>query len=54
LDEIIIQEEEEEEESQAPKANGQQPNNDLPDDPIFNDGPVQQQNNFPDFDEDFW
>ena len=38
------------------KANGQQPQtgNDLPDDPIFNDGPVQQQNNFPDFDEDFW
>jgi hypothetical protein len=56
LEEIIIQEEEDAEESQEPKANGQQPQtgNDLPDDPIFNDGPVQQQNNFPDFDEDFW
>ena len=56
LEEIIIQDEEDAKESQEPKANGQQPQtgNDLPDDPIFNDGPVQQQNNFPDFDEDFW
>ena len=52
--EVIIKQEEEEEESQEPKANGQQPSNDLPDDPLFNNGPVQQQNDFPDFDEDFW
>jgi tetratricopeptide (TPR) repeat protein len=46
--EVIIQQEEEE--SQQPKAKSQEPT----DDPIFNDGPVQQQNDFPDFDEDFW
>ena len=51
LEEIIIeQEEEDEKESQKPKADSQQPSND----PLFNDGPVQQQNDFPDFDEDFW
>ena len=53
LEEIIIQPEEEDSEdnkSQEPKAESQEPT----DDPIFNDGPVQQQNNFPDFDEDFW
>ena len=50
--EVIIQEEDEEDngKSQGPKAESQEPT----DDPIFNDGPVQQQNNFPDFDEDFW
>ena len=51
--EVIIQEGDEEDNSsngQKPKAENQEP----ADDPIFNDGPVQQQNNFPDFDEDFW
>jgi tetratricopeptide (TPR) repeat protein len=50
--EFIIQQEELEE----PITKGQQPQtgNDQPDDPIFNDGPVQQQNNYPDFDDDFW
>ena len=50
--EIIIQEEEED---NKPTSGGQQPQtgNDLPDDPLF-DVPVQQQNNFPDFDDDFW
>ena len=48
--EVIIQEEEEE-----PVPEGQEPpaGNDLPDDPLF-DTPVQQQNDFPDFDDDFW
>lgn len=52
LEEIIIQEDDEEDnsKSQGPKGNSQQPT----DDPIFNDTPVQQQNDFPDFDEDFW
>ena len=53
LEEIIIQPEEEDSEddkSQGPKTESQEPT----DDPIFNNGPVQQQNNFPDFDEDFW
>ena len=53
LEEIIIQPEDEDSEddkSQEPKAESQEPT----DDPIFNNGPVQQQNNFPDFDEDFW
>ena len=52
LEEIIIQEDDEEDnsKSQGPKGNSQQPT----DDPIFNDAPVQQQNDFPDFDEDFW
>ena len=51
--EVIIQEGDEEDNSsngQKPKSENQEP----ADDPIFNDGPVQQQNNFPDFDEDFW
>ncbi len=51
---VIIQDADEEGESQEPKANGQQPSNDMPDDPLFNNGPVQQQNDFPDFDDDFW
>ena len=51
LEEIIIQQEEEEKkESQEPETNGQEPT----DDPLFNNGPTQPQNNFPDFDEDFW
>jgi hypothetical protein len=51
--EVIIQQADEEEE---PATEGQQPQtgNEQPDDPLFNDGPVQQQNNFPDFDDDFW
>ena len=50
--EIIIQEEEED---SKPTSGGQQPQtgNNLPDDPLF-DTPVQQQNDFPDFDDDFW
>ena len=51
--EVIIQQADEDEEK--PATNGQQQTgNDFPDDPIFNNGPVQQQNNFPDFDDDFW
>jgi TolA-binding protein len=51
--EVIIQQEEDGEE---PATEGQTPqaDDDMPDDPIFNNGPVQQQNDFPDFDEDFW
>lgn len=50
--EVIIQEEEEDD---KPASEGQQPQtgNNLPDDPLF-DTPVQQQNDFPDFDDDFW
>ena len=50
--EVIIQQEEEDNEGngQEPKAKSQEPT----DDPLFNDGPVQKQNDFPDFDEDFW
>ena len=50
--EVIIQEEEED---SKPTSGGQQPQtgNNLPDDPLF-DTPVQQQNDFPDFDDDFW
>ena len=48
--EVIIQDEEDNEKGQEPKTESQEPT----DDPIFNDGPVQQQNDFPDFDEDFW
>lgn len=50
--EVIIQDEEEDD---KPASEGQQTQtgNDLPDDPLF-DVPVQQQNNFPDFDDDFW
>ena len=53
---VIIKEADEEEEveedknAQETKTENQQP----ADDPIFNDGPVQQSNDFPDFDEDFW
>ena len=47
---IIQQEDEEDEKGQEPTSNSQQPT----DDPLFNDGPVQQQNDFPDFDDDFW
>ena len=47
---IIQQEDEEDKKGQEPKPESQTPT----DDPIFNDGPVQQQNDFPDFDEDFW
>ena len=53
---VIIKEADEEEEVeedknvQETKTENQQP----ADDPIFNDGPVQQSNDFPDFDEDFW
>ena len=52
--EVIIQQEE----LEMPIINGQQPQTgqgqEPSDDPLFNDGPVQQQNDFPDFDEDFW
>ena len=54
LEEIIIQQEEEEEKKPATDNQQPQTGNDLPDDPLFNDGPAQPQNNFPDFDEDFW
>ena len=47
---IIQQEDEEDEKGQEPTSNSQQPT----DDPLFNDGPIQQQNDFPDFDDDFW
>ena len=47
---IIQQEDEEDEKGQEPTSNSQQPT----DDPLFNDGPVQQKNDFPDFDDDFW
>ena len=52
--EVIIQQADDEEEKPAAGGQQTQTGNDLPDDPIFNDGPVQQQNNFPDFDDDFW
>ena len=49
--EVIIQQEE----LEKPITDQQQPAGQQPaDDPLFNDGPVQQQNDFPDFDEDFW
>ena len=51
--EVIIQDADEEEEKPAAGDNPQT-GNDMPDDPLFNNGPVQQQNDFPDFDDDFW
>lgn len=51
--EVIIQDADEEEEKPATGDNPQT-GNDMPDDPLFNNGPVQQQNDFPDFDDDFW
>ena len=54
--EVIIQEADEAEEEEEGK-NGQEPtpqSQEPTDDPIFNEGPVKQQNDFPDFDEDFW
>ena len=50
---VIIQDAEEEEKKPATEDNPQT-GNDMPDDPLFNNGPVQQQNDFPDFDDDFW
>jgi hypothetical protein len=51
--EVIIQDADEEEEKPTTGDNPQT-GNDMPDDPLFNNGPVQQQNDFPDFDDDFW
>ena len=54
--EVIIQEADETgEDDEGKKDQEPTPQNQEPtDDPIFNNNPVKQQNDFPDFDEDFW
>ena len=46
----IIQEEDYEEDGEQPNANSQEPD----DDPLFNNAPTQQYNNYDEFDDDFW